>query len=164
MSLLCKNVTLFSAFWEWHQTLGRTTLLPLSEKGCKMLIGLLASSVQFSHSVVSDSLRPHDLQHARHPCPSPTPRVHSDSHPSSQWCHPAISFSVVPFWPEDDVNHLRLVYTARYAERKPGLDKSQGCWHSIILYHPLISMYNKKYKRRFQTIKDGPVSPTSLLN
>ena len=55
------------------------------------------SSAQFSHSVVSDSLRPHKLQHARPPCPSPTPWVHWDSHPSSQWCHPAISSSVVPF-------------------------------------------------------------------
>ena len=55
------------------------------------------SSVQFSHSVMSNSLWPHELQHARPPCPSPTPRVHSDSCPSSLWCHPAISFSVVPF-------------------------------------------------------------------
>ena len=55
------------------------------------------SSVQFSHSVVSDSLRPHELQLARPPCPSPTPRVHSNSRPSSQWCHPIISSSVVPF-------------------------------------------------------------------
>ena len=54
-------------------------------------------SVQFSHSVVSNFLRPHELQHARPPCPSPTPGVHSDSCPSSQWCHPAISSSVVPF-------------------------------------------------------------------
>ena len=54
------------------------------------------SSVQFSCSVVSDSLRPHGLQHARPPCPSPTSGVHSDSRPSSQWCHPAISSSVVP--------------------------------------------------------------------
>ena len=54
------------------------------------------SSVQFSRSVVSDSLRPHQSQHARPPCPSPTPRVHPDSRPSSQWCHPAISSSVVP--------------------------------------------------------------------
>ena len=46
---------------------------------------------------MSDSLRPHDLQHARPPCPSPTPRVHSDSPPLSPWCHPAISSSVVPF-------------------------------------------------------------------
>ena len=57
----------------------------------------LLDSVQFSHSVVSDSLRPHELQHARPPCSSPTPGVHSDSCPSSQWCHPAISSSVVPF-------------------------------------------------------------------
>ena len=55
------------------------------------------SSVQFSLSVVSDSLRPHELQHARPLCPSPTPGVHSDSHPSSQWCHSAISSSVIPF-------------------------------------------------------------------
>ena len=55
------------------------------------------SSVQFSRSVVSDSLRPHELQHTRPPCPSPTPGVHSDSRPSSQRCHSAISSSVVPF-------------------------------------------------------------------
>ena len=55
------------------------------------------SSVQFSCSVVSDSLRPHESQHARPPCPSPTPTVHSDSHPSSPWCHPAIWSWVVPF-------------------------------------------------------------------
>ena len=55
------------------------------------------SSVQFSRSVVSDSLQSHESQHARPPCPSPTPGVHSDSCPSSQWCHPAISSSVVPF-------------------------------------------------------------------
>ena len=54
-------------------------------------------SVQFSRSVVSDSLRPHESQHARPPCPSPTPRVPPGSRPSSQWCHPAISSSVVPF-------------------------------------------------------------------
>ena len=55
------------------------------------------SSVQFRRSVVSDSLRPHESQHARPPCPSPTPGVHSDSRPLSLWCHPAISSSVVPF-------------------------------------------------------------------
>ena len=58
---------------------------------------IVFSSVQFSCSVVSDSLRSHESQHARPPCPSPTPGVHSDSCPSSQWCHPAISSSVVPF-------------------------------------------------------------------
>ena len=58
---------------------------------------ILTSSLQFSHSVVSDSLQPHELQHARPPCSSPTPGEHSNSRPSSQWCHPAISSSVVPF-------------------------------------------------------------------
>ena len=55
------------------------------------------SSVQFSRSIMSDSMRPHESQHARPRCPSPSPGVHSDSHPSSQWCHPAISSSVVHF-------------------------------------------------------------------
>ena len=61
------------------------------------LLPWLQFQFQFSCSVVSDSLRPHELQHARPPCPSPTPRVHSNSCPLSQWCHPAISSSVVPF-------------------------------------------------------------------
>ena len=55
------------------------------------------NSVQFSHSVVSDSLRPHEPQYARPPCPSPTSGVYSNSCPSRWWCHPAISSSVVPF-------------------------------------------------------------------
>ena len=54
-------------------------------------------SFQFSRSVVSDSLQPHESQHTRPPCPSPTPGVHSNSRPSSRWCHPAISSSVLPF-------------------------------------------------------------------
>ena len=53
-------------------------------------------SVQFSRSVMSDSLRPHE-QHARPPCPSPTPEVHPNSCPSSQWCNPTISSSLIPF-------------------------------------------------------------------
>ena len=59
-------------------------------------VNRIFSSVQFSHSVVYDSLRPHGSQHARTPCPPPSPGVHSNSRPSSQWCHPAISSSV-PF-------------------------------------------------------------------
>ena len=59
-------------------------------------IGKAVPSVQFSQSVLSDSLRPHETQHAKPPCP-PTPRVQSNSCPSSRWCHPAISPSVIPF-------------------------------------------------------------------
>ena len=61
------------------------------------IIGYYFSSVQFSHSVMSDSLRPHESQHTRPPCLSPTPGVHSNSCPSSQWCLPVISSSAVHF-------------------------------------------------------------------
>ena len=64
---------------------------------CVYSAGKTYTILQFSCSVVSDSLRPHELQHTRPLFPSPTPGVHSDSRPSSQWCHPAISSSVVPF-------------------------------------------------------------------
>ena len=62
---------------------------------CKYLFWF--NSVQFSHSVVSDSLRPHELQHTRPPCPSPTAGVYPNSYPLSRWCHPTISSSVIPF-------------------------------------------------------------------
>ena len=60
-------------------------------------INIYITSVQFSHSVLSNSLQPHGLQHSRLPCPSPTPRVYSNLCPLSWWCHPTISSSVVPF-------------------------------------------------------------------
>ena len=72
---------------------------PLAEEWIKKMwyIYTMEYSVQFSHSVVSDSLRPHESQHTRPTCPSPTPGVHSNSRPSSLWCHPTISSSVIPF-------------------------------------------------------------------
>ena len=63
----------------------------------KMNAKYTVNSVQFSRSVLSDSLWPHESQHARPPCPSPTPRVHPNPWPLSRWCHPTISSSVVPF-------------------------------------------------------------------
>ena len=70
----------------------------LLQNSCQLFYGLgWLSSVQLSHSVVSDSLRPHEPQHARPPCPSPTPGVYPNSCPFSWWCHPTISSSVVPF-------------------------------------------------------------------
>ena len=69
--------------------------LNIRAKITQLTIGHL--TVQFSHSVASDSLRPHGLQHARPPCSSPTPRAYSNSCPLSQWCHPTVSSSVVPF-------------------------------------------------------------------
>jgi len=62
-----------------------------------LLFKNIISSVQFSCSVVSDSLQPPESQHSRPPCPSPSPGAHSNSRPSSRWCHPAVSSSVVPF-------------------------------------------------------------------
>ena len=80
-----------SIFWEPHSCF----FLLLSPN--YVLLPACFSSVQFSHSVVSDSLRPHGLQHAGLPCPSPTPGAYANSCPSSQWCHPTISSSVVTF-------------------------------------------------------------------
>ena len=71
-------------------------LIPTTLLTC-FLLGNAFSSVQFRRSVMSDSLRPHEPQHARLPCPSPTPRVYPNSCPLIWWCHPTISSSVVPF-------------------------------------------------------------------
>ena len=76
------------------------------------IIYIVLSLVQFSRSVVSDSLRSHGLQHTRPPCPSPTPRVYSDSCPLSQWCHPTISSSVVPF-----SSHLQSFPSSGYFQK-----------------------------------------------
>ena len=76
-----------------------TKVFPLiSEKKLHMFSKVLHHSVQFSHSVMSDSLRPHGLQHARPPCPSPTLGVHPNSCPLSQWCYPTILSSAIPFF------------------------------------------------------------------
>ena len=75
----------------WKHIIFHTSVIQLSTK-----INTLYSSVQFSHSVVSDSLQPHESQHTRPTCPSPTPRVHPSPCPSSRWCHPAISSSIIP--------------------------------------------------------------------
>ena len=76
--------------WGW------TAWVSLQSKGLSRVFS--SSSVQFSRSVMSNSLWPHESQHTRPTCPSPNPGVHSDSRPSSQWCHPAISSSIVPFF------------------------------------------------------------------
>jgi len=84
-----------SPYTVWHSitTGSHDSLRELRGSGAIQTI----RSDEISCSVASDSLRRHESQHARPPCPSPTPGVHTDSRPSSQWCHPAISSSVVPF-------------------------------------------------------------------
>ena len=92
MCLFCQNSGWESCqfkIMEIGNTLTAESLVSLASTEGKI------SSVQFSPSVVSDSLRPHESQHARPPCPSSTPGVHSNSLPSNWWCHPAISSSVV---------------------------------------------------------------------
>ena len=79
------------------QLLMSVGLLKKQESSRKTSTSALSSSVQFSRSVVSDSLWRHELQHAMPPCPSPTPGVHPNPCPLSQWCHPTISSSVVAF-------------------------------------------------------------------
>ena len=108
------------------------------------IISMDYSSAQFSCSVVSDSLWPHELQHARLPCPSPTPGVHSDSHPSSLWCHPAISSSVVPFsscpqsLPASESFPMSQLFawggqsTGASALASLLLKKSQGWWTTVL--------------------------------
>ena len=82
----------------WNHTTSRKNINnKLFENSLNSIFLDQFSSVQFSCSVVSNSLPPDESQHARPPCPSSTPGVHRGSHPSSQWCHPAISSSVVPF-------------------------------------------------------------------
>ena len=88
---ITKNICQFWAF------ICKMKSKPQPLKGIWSILQSLGLSVQFSHSVVSDSLWPHGLQHARLLSPSPTPRVYSNSCPSSQWCHPTISSSVIPF-------------------------------------------------------------------
>ena len=99
LSLFLFSATICNINWDYHffESLTKITLIKSSEPSVYFggrFLTMYFSSVQ---SVVSDSLRPHESQHARPPCPSATPGVHSDSRPSSQWCHPAISFSVIPF-------------------------------------------------------------------
>ena len=81
----------------WRKGKPLTLLVGMQTSTATVKNSMEIPSVQFSHSVVSDSLQPHESQHARTPCPSPTPGFHSDSRPFSQWCHPAISSSVIPF-------------------------------------------------------------------
>ena len=101
---LSRSVTAFlprskHLFISWLQSQSTVILEPKKIKSVTVstFAPSMFSSVQFSHSVVSDSLQPHGLQHTRPPCTSPTPRVYPNPCPLSQWYHPTISSSVIPF-------------------------------------------------------------------
>ena len=96
-----------------------------------MWVTLLFNSVQFSRSVVSDSLRPHESQHARPPCPSPSPGVHSNSvSPSSWWCHSAISFSFIPFSSCSQISPSIRVFSNESTLRMRWPDAIFPAWNS----------------------------------
>ena len=98
-SSLVSTPTIVSLAWEWMPQNPSVLYKQQKVNGLNDVAALLAfiSSVQFSHSVVSNSLQPHGLQHTRLPCPSPTPGAYWNSCPLSQWCNPTISSYVVPF-------------------------------------------------------------------
>ena len=83
--------------WPWPPSSQQFNICSIFKWIHSLLMSLCHSSVQFSLSVVSNSLWPHEPQHARPPCLSPTPRVHPNPYPSSRWCHPTISSSDIPF-------------------------------------------------------------------
>ena len=93
-----------------------------------LFINFWLYSVQFSHLVMSDSLQPHGLQHTRPPCPSPTPRVYSDSRPLSRWCHPTISSSVVPFSSQLQSFPARKCQGRHCLDTKAGLEPTGDIW------------------------------------
>ena len=128
-----------------------------------VILEILRVSVQFSHSVVSDSLRPHELQHARPPCPLSTPRVHPNSCALSWWCHLAISFSVVPFsscsqsLPASGSFPMSQLFT--WGGQSIGVSASASClpkksqgwspseWTGWISLQPLITQSNQNTNR-----------------
>ena len=81
----------------WHLYIDRPCKHQKVKRFIIYFLKMYWTSIQFSRSVMSDSLQPHGLQHGRPPCPSPAPEVYPNSCPLSRWCHPAISSSVVPF-------------------------------------------------------------------
>ena len=125
------------------------------------------SSVQFSRSLMSDSLWPHELQHARPPCLSPTPRVHSDSCPASQWCHPAISSSVIPFssyleslpasvFSNKSTLHMRwpkywsFNFSISPSKENPGLISFRMDWLDLLAVHGLSRVFSSTTVQKHQ--------------
>ena len=96
VKLMTSQISGFTVLWESHPPLLPLFILDLLH--CRQILYSLSHSVQFSSvAQLCLTLWPHESQHTRPPCPSPTSGAHSDSRPWSQWCHPAISSSVIPF-------------------------------------------------------------------
>ena len=136
------ELNLLPPFWRvvWHYCLRLNLQASLHQQPYSYGSVLVCSgSVQFSRSVVSDSLRPHEPQHARPPCPSPTPGVYPNSCPSNWWCHPTLSSSVVPFsscpqpFPASGSFPMSQLFTSRSAQaaitkNRLGSSKNRNWW------------------------------------
>jgi len=118
-------------------------------------------AVQFSQSVMSNSLRLHGLQHARPPCPSPTPGVYSNSCPLSWWCHPTISSSVIPFsshlqsFPASGSSQVGKVRFSLYEVNKGTLvaikQRGSVLWGRVLCVIIITKATNSKSKKQFPT-------------
>ena len=123
---------------------------------------------QFSGSVVSNSLRPHESQHTRPPCPSPTPRIYSNSYPSSWWCHPAISSSVVPFsscpqslpasesFPISQLftwsgqKYWRFSFSISPSNERPGLTSFRMDWLALLAVQGTLKVFSNTIVQKHQ--------------
>ena len=116
------------------------------------------SSVQFSRSVVSNSLGPHESQHARPPCPWPTRGVHSDSRPLSQWCHPAISSSVVPFFscPQSLPASKSFPMSQLFAWGGQSTERTSFFFSYLLIFLPLLEKIRLFLRVLKQTHSHGP--------
>ena len=128
------------------------------------------SSVQFSRSVVSDSLWPHEPQHARPPCPSPTPGAYSNPCPSGRWCHPAISPSVVPFSSAPDPSQHQVLSNASlfacggHSTGVPASERHHYCVLLLPTFHHLGKLWSNWGLRETKTVIYKPGRPEKREN
>ena len=143
---------------------------------------ILFSSVQFSRSVMSDSLRPHGLQHTRPPCPSPAPGVYSNSSPLSRWCHPTISSSVIPFsllpsifpsirvFSDESVLHSRwpkswsFSFSISPSNEYSGLTSSRMCWLDFLAVQGTLKSLLQHHSSKASTLRHSAFFIVQLSN
>ena len=167
------KLLLKSKYHTHHIYIHKTHLRKHQERRKKLILNMLQfSSVQFSHSVMSDSLQHHELQHAQPPCPSPTPRVHPNSCPSSWWCHPALSSSVVPFsscpqsLPASESFPMSQLFSFSISPSKehPGLISFRMDWSAVATGLKNVSFHSNPKERQCQRMLRLPNNCTHLTH